>query len=123
MNILRIIAVLLALGLMGGEAWRSWGVDRPFWFVVDDFIMGVFLIAGAVAMAKETLARRALFAAAWGFNAGLLYSSFFAKIVTPEATNTGNWNFSVLTGLIGFALAISVIGLISSIVLPPSTKA
>ena len=30
----RVCGVLLALALMGGEAWRSWGAERPVVFVV-----------------------------------------------------------------------------------------
>ncbi len=118
MNLLRIAAVILAIGLAGGETWRSWGAGRPFIFVADDFIMAALLIAGVIAVAKDTFARRAFFAAAWGYTAGQLYSSFFAKIVAPEETNAGNWNLDVLTWLIGLAFAISVAGMIASFMLP-----
>lgn len=32
----RIWAILAGTSLMIGEAIRSWGQDRPFWFVADD---------------------------------------------------------------------------------------
>lgn len=118
MNLLRIAAVILAIGLAGGETWRSWGAGRPFIFVIDDFIMAALLIAGAVAVAKDTFARRAFFAAAWGYTAGQLYSSFFSKIVHPDQANAGNWNLDMLTWLLGVAFITSVIGMIASFVLP-----
>ena len=118
MKLLRIAAVILALSLMVGEAWRSWGAGRPFVFVIDDFIMGVLLIFGAVAVAKDTFARRALFASAWGYTAGQLYTSFFSKVVHPEQVNAGNWSLDILTLLLGVAFVTSVIGMIASFVLP-----
>lgn len=119
MNLLRVIAVILAIGLAGGEAWRSWGAGRPFVFVIDDFIMAALLIAGAVMVAKDTLLRRAFFAAAWGYTAGQLYSSFFSKIVHPDQTNVGNWSLDLLTWLIGLAFVTSIIGMILSFTLQP----
>ena len=118
MRLLRIAAVILAIGLMGGEAWRSWGAGRPFLFVADDFIMGALLIAGALAVVKDTFARRAFFAAAWGYAAGQLYTSFFSKVVQPEETNAGNWSLDVLTWLVGLAFVVSVAGMIASFLLP-----
>ena len=120
MRLLQFSAFLLAIGLMGGEAWRSWGAGRPFVFVVDDFIMGALLIAGAVAVAKDTFVRRAFFASAWGYSAGQLYSSFFSKVVHPDQANAGNWNLDFLTWILGFAFIVSVIGMIASFILPPT---
>lgn len=117
MTLLRIAAILLAIALMGGEAWRSWGAGRPFVFVIDDFIMGALLIAGAALIAKDTFARRAFFAGAWGYTAGQLYLSFFSKIAHPDQTNAGNWNLDILTWLIGLAFVVSIVGMFASIVL------
>ena len=118
MTFLRIWAVLLALSLMIGEAWRSWGAGREFIFVIDDQIMGAMLIASAYLLKRETVRRRAFFSAAWAFNVGMLYGSFFGKIVRPEETNAGNWDLSILTGLIGLAFVSAIIGMIASILLP-----
>jgi len=109
---------VLAVSLMAGELWRSWGTDRQLVFVIDDMIIGVFLLAGAWVMARDTVRRRAIFCAAWGFSAGLLYSSFFGKLVAPAEVDSGNWNMSVLTVLVGLAFAASVIGIVASIAIP-----
>ena len=118
MAILRALAVALAVSLMAGELWRSWGTDRHLMFVVDDMIIGVFLLVGAWAMKQDTVRRRALFCAAWGFGAGLLYSSFFGKLVDPAEVDAGNWSMSVLTVLVGLAFVTSVIGMVASIAIP-----
>lgn len=119
MKALRIIAILLALGLMIGEAYRSWGAGRHVTFWIDDQIMGALLIAAAVALRQETPARRALFTGTWGVSAGALYLSFFSKVFEPpELTNAGNMSFGVLAALVGIAFVVSVAGFIASLVLP-----
>lgn len=118
MTILRIWAVLLALSLMIGELWRSWGAGREFVFVVDDQIMGAMLIVSAYLLKEQTVRRRAFFSAAWAFNVGMLYGSFFNKIISPENTNAGNWDFGILTALIGVAFLSAITGMIASILLP-----
>lgn len=118
MAILRVLAVALALALMVGELWRSWGADRELISVVDDQIMGALLLAGAWVMKRDTVRARALFASAWGFNAGLLCSSFVVKLVAPEKTNAGNWNMLVVTVLVGLAFATSVVGMVGSVTIP-----
>ena len=118
MTILRALAVALAVSLMVGELWRSWGTDRHLLFVVDDMIIGVLLLIGAWAMKRDTVRRRALFCAAWGFSAGMLYPSFFGKLVDPAEVDAGNWSMSVLTALVGLALVTSVVGMVASIAKP-----
>lgn len=117
MNMFRIAAVLLALALMIGESWRSWGVGRPIMFVLDDYLMGGFLIVAAWAVRRPTVRNRAMFAAAWGFSAGMLYPSFFAKIHEPALMQQGNWDPLVLTALVGVAFAVSLIGMAFSLLL------
>lgn len=118
MRYLRIWAILLALSLIIGEAYRSWGAGRPVMFWMDDMMMGAMLIAGALLVRCDTHRRRAFFAAAWGVNAGMLYPSFFGKLLTPEETNAGNFDLGLLTLLVGLAFASALIGMVLSIWLP-----
>jgi len=118
MKYLRIVAVLLALSLIIGEAYRSWGAGRPVMFWMDDMIMGAMLIAAAVTVSKDSFNRRAVFTAAWGTKAGMLFNSFFGKVFAPQLTHAGNFDLGVLTLLVGFAFATAVIGMIASISLP-----
>ena len=115
MLLLRVSAVLLALSLMIGEIWRSWGVGRPVMFVMDDMLIGGFLIAAAIAVKHETMRNRLAFAGAWGVATGMLYSSFFGKIFEPQKAQAGNWDINVLTWLVGAAFVVSLIGLWFSI--------
>lgn len=86
--------------------------------VLDDQLMGGFLIAAAWAARDQTLRNRTAFSAAWGIATGMLYGSFFAKLFEPETAQPGNWDLGVLTWLIGLAFATALIGLWFSITLP-----
>jgi hypothetical protein len=115
MKALRVAAVLLALSLMLGEVYRSWSAGRPAAFWLDDQIMGAMLIVGAALMARPSRRRHALFAAAWGVNAGMLYGSFFGKLFDPAGSDPGNFDLGLLTLLVGIAFAVSIVGLAASI--------
>lgn len=118
MLILRIIAVIQALSLIVGETFRSWGAGRHWLFVVDDYWISALLLAGAVLVKPNDVKTRALFAAGWGANAGMLYGSFFGKLIEPASSNPGNFGMGLLTALIGLAWSVSVIGVIASVMLP-----
>lgn len=116
MTQLRVVALFLGSSLIIGELWRSWGAGRSVLLVIDDVLMGGALVIAAVLIGQNTVRRRAFFSGSWGLCAGMLYGSFFVKIVAPNETVGGNWNPTVLTALIGVAFAVSVFGLIASII-------
>ena len=115
---LRFFAFVLGLSVILGEMSRSWGGGGPLVFFLDDMIMGSLLIFAALAISHDTTRRRAFFGAAWGANAAMLYGSFFGKVFSPEASNSGNWNLNVLTVLIGCAFVFACIGTFLTITLP-----
>ncbi|MEM7663652.1 MAG: hypothetical protein AAF292_15525 [Pseudomonadota bacterium] len=119
---LRLLAVVLALSLMIGELWRSWGAGRPIAFIMDDQIMGAMLLTGAALMQRPTVRRRAFFSAGWAVNAGMLYGSFFGKVFAPQNAEAGNWDLGILTVLIGVAFATAIIGLLWSIFAIPAEE-
>jgi hypothetical protein len=118
---LRIVAVIGALALMFGELWRSWGAGRHPLFILDDQLAGGFMLAAAWGMRRDTRRNRAAFSAAWGVATGMLYGSFFSKLIDPSMAQAGNWNVGVLTALLGAAFAIALTGLWFSITLPGET--
>jgi hypothetical protein len=63
---LRALAVILAVSLMLGEIYRSWGAGRPAYAVLDDQIMGALLLVGAWLTRHPRPSRMAFFAGAWG---------------------------------------------------------
>ncbi len=118
MKTLRTFAAIGALSLMIGELWRSWAVGRPTLFVLDDMFAGTFMLAAAWAMKVDTIRTRATFAASWGVAVGMLYGSFFGKLIEPETATPGNWDLGVLTALLGVAFVGALVGLVLSVVLP-----
>ena len=118
MKLLRIISIIGALLLMAGEAYRSWGAGRPVAFWMDDMLAGALLIAAAILVGHPTRARRSFLSAAWGVSVGMLYGSFFGKVFDPANATPGNFSLGLLTALVGVAFAISIAGLIASILLP-----
>lgn len=119
MKALRILGALGALSLMIGELWRSWGAGRHILFILDDQFAGLLMLAGVWAMRRDSVSNRALFASGWGVAAGMLYGSFFGKVIDPASAQPGNWNVGVLTALLGIAFAISLCGLVACIAIPP----
>jgi hypothetical protein len=115
---LQVLGVVHGAGLMLGETLRSWGQGRPLAFVLDDFWIGGGVLLAALAFRPESLRRRAAFAAAWGANAGMLYPSFFEKLLAPPGADFHtNYSGQVLTALIGLAFATSVACAIATIAL------
>lgn len=118
-RLLKILAIALGASLIVGETIRSWGQGRPLPFVLDDFLIGGGLIAGALWFRADDLRRRAAFTAAWAATAGALYGSFFGKLFEPGGDFHTNIPGGWLTALIGLAFAESIFGMIATIALKP----
>jgi hypothetical protein len=115
MMFLRIWAILLGSALMIGETIRSWGQGRNPFFVLDDFLVGVPLVVTALLMARPTVPRCCAFSAAFAASAGMLYGSFFDKLLDLSKPASSNIEIRLLTVLIGLAFAASLVGLMRSI--------
>ncbi|MEM7020085.1 MAG: hypothetical protein AAF512_22435 [Pseudomonadota bacterium] len=111
----RIWAILLGSSLMIGELIRSWGQGRHPLFILDDFFIGIPLIITAILMAQPTIARRCGFSAAFAAAAGMLYGSFFGKLVDLSRPASSNIEIGFLTALIGLAFFSSLLGLVASL--------
>ena len=80
------------------------------------------MIFAVLNFTSDTPARRAMFAAAWGVAAGMLYGSFFGKLLRDYPINSGNLNAGFLTLAVGVAFFGSLIGLALAIRLPYGEK-
>ena len=111
----RIWGALLGSSLMIGETIRSWGQGRNPLFVLDDFCIGVPLVVTAWLMGQPTPARARAFAASFAASAGMLYGSFFGKLVDLVEGGAGEFSSNIggqfLTVLIGLAFFSSLLGL------------
>ncbi|MGD9979839.1 MAG: hypothetical protein AB7H66_15485 [Hyphomonadaceae bacterium] len=118
MKALQIYTVLVALVLMVGEGYRSWGAGRPVITWLDDMILGALMIAAAVAMGRETPARRAFLTGVWGIAIGAVFVSFMSKIVDPASTIAGNLQLSVLIWALAIIFVGTIAGFAASLVIP-----
>ena len=80
-------------------------------------LIGIPLVAAALIMSNPNPARHAVLTASFAATAGMLYGSFFGKLVDLDAPASTNIEIGVLTALIGMAFVSSVIGMINSIYL------
>lgn len=112
------ISIVLALIIMVGEIWRSWGDGRNIIWVLDDVLAGFYMIVAAIMFKRDAPTLRALFASSWGVAVGMLYMSFFSSLLAPEALNAGNFNKDFLITAKGICFALSFIGLAAAILLP-----
>jgi hypothetical protein len=108
MGFWRIWAVLLGSSLMIGESIRSWGQGRNLLFVFDDFFIGLPLVVTAILMSNPTPGRWCAFAASFAASAGMLYGSFFGKLVDLSNPAFSNIEIRLLTALIGLAFLLVV---------------
>ena len=96
---------------MVGESIRSWGQNRHFLAIIDDFFVGTALVLAAVLLYRQTVLRYCAMCSAFAATAGLLYGSFTSKLLAPRNNFSSNIDNSILTWLIGLALFVSVVGL------------
>jgi hypothetical protein len=115
MTFWRFWAALLGASLVIGETIRSWGQGRNLLFVFDDFLIGIPLVVTAVLMGNPTPARWCAFAASFAATAGMLYGSFFGKLVDLSSPASSNIEIRLLTALIRLAFLSSVIGLVATV--------
>lgn len=115
LTFLRWWAVLQGAGLIIGESIRSWGQGRHPLFVLDDFFIGIPLLLTAWLMGAPTPMRRAAFSAAFAASAGMLYGSFFGKLLEPSADHSSSFDVGFLTFLIGLAFVSALVSLALSL--------
>ncbi len=118
MKALRLFTVLIAIVLMVGEGYRSWGAGRPIVTWMDDMVLGALLIGAAWALRIETPRRRAFFTGAWGIAQGAVFVSLISKVLDPASTVAGNLQVSVLIGALAIIFASSVVAFAASLIIP-----
>lgn len=119
----RRLAFVFGLLIPLGETIRRWGVwgYPPAW--LDDYFIGAFLLTAALIARRpaDPARARAWLAGAWGFTAGIGYTSVFTHLEHIHDTDPGNVPQAWLTAIIGagwlIILAILVLTLAAG---PPS---
>jgi hypothetical protein len=77
----RYLAVVLGVLIPLAETirrWSTWRNDPPA--LLDDYILGAFLLYGAWRVGKDVRSGQRFLAAAWAFMCGMAYYSFFGQL-------------------------------------------
>ena len=112
------ITIILATINIFGEIYRSWGDGRNIVWILDDVLAGLLLIFAAIMFTKDTLSRRALFAAAWGVSLGMIYMSFFSSLLNGSEFNSGNLDWQFLLVVKAFIFLLCIFGVFAAVRLP-----
>lgn len=112
------ITIFLATTNIFGELYRSWGDGRNIVWILDDVLAGLLLIIAAITFTKDTLSRRALFAAAWGVSLGMIYMSFFSSLLNGSEFNSGNLDWQFLLTVKAFIFLLCIFGVFAAVRLP-----
>ena len=112
------ITIFLATINIFGEIYRSWGDGRNIVWILDDVLAGLLLIVAAIMFTKDTLTRRALFAAAWGVSLGMIYMSFFSSLLNGSEFNSGNLDWQFLLVVKAFIFLLCIFGVFAAVRLP-----
>jgi hypothetical protein len=81
MKFSRALAIIFGILAPLLETVRRWGTWREYPpGLLDDYILGAFLLVGAWLVGRRFDAGQKLLAAAWGFTCGLGYYSFFEQL-------------------------------------------
>lgn len=124
LTISRRLALAFGVLIPLGETIRRWGVwgYPPAW--LDDFCIGAFLLLAAwrARPGREPSRARAWLAGAWGFTAGIGYTSFFTHLEHLHEPDPGNVPQIWLTAIIGGGWLI-VLAALAMTLCAPATRA
>ena len=102
--------------------WSTWRDDPPA--LIDDYILGAFLLYGAWRVGQDARAGQRFLAAGFAFMCGMAYYSFFGQLqnlrigVADPAPISSAW-VAVIKGI---GLALAVLGLVLSLRRLPETS-
>ena len=116
LRVSRMLAIVIGIFTPFLETWRRWREVRDmtvYWpAFVDDYLIGAFLLYGAMCVGRDGDASRPVLAAAWAFLCGMAYASFFGQLqVLSKADPSGVSPVLVVT-VKALGLAIGIIGLV-----------
>jgi hypothetical protein len=111
----RWYALLVGVALPAGETFRRWGAIDDLPAFLDDYAIGVFLLAGLWASRKADPRGLRLLCAAWGFTCGLGYASFFGHLRVIDQPDVGPLPQVWLTTIIGSGWVLAIAAMITTI--------
>ncbi|HXD33727.1 MAG TPA: hypothetical protein VN643_21580 [Pyrinomonadaceae bacterium] len=107
----RILAIIIGILTPLAETirrWSTWQDNPPA--IIDDYLLGGFLLYGAWRVGKDVKSGQRFLAAGWAFMCGMAYGSFFEQVhryrlgISDPAPISSLW-VAVIKG-VGLALAV-----------------
>jgi hypothetical protein len=115
----RRLALVLGTVTPLAETYRRWDEIRALtvWWpaVVDDFLLGGFLLIGAWWVGHDPTRGRPILSAAWGFMCGIAYGSLTFQLANLTAPEPSGWPATLVVGIKAIGLIIGIVGLIGSL--------
>jgi hypothetical protein len=96
------------------------GGDFVWW--LDDYLIGLFLIGGALLARRNPDHGRIYLASAWGFTLGMGYVSFFSHLQRNNEIGAAQSYNGPVIGVVGVGMILATLGLIGSLRFQPSDK-
>ena len=116
LRVSRTLAILLGTLTPLLETLRRWREvrDMTVWWpaFVDDYLIGGFLLYGAVRVGRDGPAGRGALAAAWAFLCGMAYGSFFDQLRVLSRPDPSGVSPVFVVGVKGLGLILGIIGLV-----------
>jgi len=111
----RVLAWIAAFALPIGETWRRWGAlwVQPVAYL-DDLVMGVLFLVGAVMSTRGESGRRWL-AAAYGCATGLMFLSLTAGIEHRAETDPSGLPGATAVAIKSLMMALAIAGLLGAV--------
>jgi hypothetical protein len=118
----RTLAVGIGVATPFLETVRRWRevVDGTVWWpaFVDDYLIGAFLLVGAMRVRREGEAGRATLAAAWAFLCGMAYGSVFGQLQVLSNPDPSGLSPTVVVAVKAVGLLIGIAGLVTALRTP-----
>lgn len=115
----RTLAVVLGVITPALETARRWREvrDMTVWWpaFIDDYLIGAFLLLGALRVGKDAEAGRAVLAAAWAFLCGMAYGSFFGQLAELSQSDPSGVSPVFVVAVKGVGLLLGMVGLALSL--------
>jgi len=117
-SVSRYLAIVLGILTPVAETirrWSTWRENPPA--LLDDYILGAFLLYGAWRVGKDARSGQRFLAAAWAFMCGMAYGSFFEQVhryrlgISDPAPISSIW----VAAIKGVGLALGIMALVLSL--------
>jgi hypothetical protein len=102
--------------------WDQWGQLRNWPFILDDYLMGGFLLTGAVMTHRASSKARLVLAAAWGCASGAMYGSFFGQLVELGEADPSGVSSGWVVGFKGGLFFLCIAGLVATLWSKPTAQ-